>query len=292
MTKSGIIVKSLSGFYYVKTDIDVITCKARGKFRKKEFSPLVGDKVNISVVEENEGVIDEITPRLNCLVRPPVANIDRLFIIVSTCSPNPSEFVIDKMTVTAHNNNIEPIIVINKSDLSSPNEIYDIYKKCGYKVFCVSAKENYGIEQFFPLIEGKLSVFCGNSGVGKSSILNAIDSRFDIETGEISEKLGRGKHTTRHIELYSSHGGLIADTPGFSSLDMERISVIRKGDLQYCFPEFDRFLGECKFNSCSHTKEKGCAVLTAVEQGEIPQSRIESYKKLYEESSKYKDWEL
>ncbi len=292
MTDSGIIVKALSGFYYVKTDNEIITCKARGKFRKKEFSPLVGDKVNISVLEENEGVIDEITPRLNCLVRPPVANIDRLFIIVSTTSPKPSPFVIDKMTVTAHFNNIEPIIVINKSDLSSPDEIFDTYKKCGYKVFCVSAKENYGIEQIFPLIEGKLSVFCGNSGVGKSSILNAVDSRFNIETGEISEKLGRGKHTTRHIELYSSHGGLIADTPGFSSLDMERISVIKKEELQYCFPEFERYLGKCKFTSCSHTKEKGCEILLAVENGEIPLSRIESYKKLYEESSKYKDWQL
>lgn len=292
MTDSGIIIKALSGFYYVKTDSEVIECKARGNFRKKSLSPLVGDNVKITVTEEKRGVIDEITPRLNCLVRPPVANIDRLFIIVSTVSPLPNTFVIDKMTVTAVNNGIEPIIVVNKSDLSDPNDIYNIYKKCGFKTFCVSAKDNSGIDRLFPLFKDKLSVFCGNSGVGKSSVLNAIDSRFSIATGEISEKLGRGRHTTRHIELYEAHGGLIADTPGFSDIDMERVSLIKKDRLQYCFPEFKEFLGNCKFTSCSHTKEKQCAVLQAVENGEIPFSRIESYRKLYEESAKYKDWEL
>lgn len=292
MTENGIIIKALSGFYYVKTDSEVIECKARGNFRKKSLSPLVGDNVKITVTEEKRGVIDEITPRLNCLVRPPVANIDRLFIIVSTVSPLPNTFVIDKMTVTAVNNGIEPIIVVNKSDLSDPNDIYNIYKKCGFKTFCVSAKDNSGIDRLFPLFKDKLSVFCGNSGVGKSSVLNAIDSRFSIATGEISEKLGRGRHTTRHIELYEAHGGLIADTPGFSDIDMERVSLIKKDRLQYCFPEFQEFLGNCKFTSCSHTKEKACAVLQAVENGEIPFSRIESYRKLYEESAKYKDWEL
>lgn len=292
MTENGIIIKALSGFYYVKTESEVIECKARGNFRKKSLSPLVGDNVKITVTEEKRGVIDEITPRLNCLVRPPVANIDRLFIIVSTVSPLPNTFVIDKMTVTAVNNGIEPIIVINKSDLSDPNDIYNIYKKCGFKTFCVSAKENIGIDRLFPLFKDKLSVFCGNSGVGKSSVLNAIDSRFSIATGEISEKLGRGRHTTRHIELYQAHGGLIADTPGFSDIDMERVSLIKKDQLQYCFPEFKELLGNCKFTSCSHTKEKACAVLNAVENGEIPLSRIESYRKLYEECAKYKDWEI
>ena len=196
------------------------------------------------------------------------------------------------MTVLAENNNIEPIIVINKSDLENPNEIAEIYRRCGFMVFVVSAAENKGIEQLFPLFKNKLSVFCGNSGVGKSSLLNAIDSRFDISTAEISEKLGRGRHTTRHVELYESHGGFIADTPGFSSIDMERIEIIKKDELQYCFPEFESCLGECKFTSCSHTKEKGCAVLSAVDNGKIPQSRIESYRRLYEEASKYKDWEL
>ena len=291
MTK-GIIIKALSGFYYVKTDNGLIECKARGVFRNKNNSPLVGDNVNISILENNRGVIDEIMPRLNCLIRPPVANIDRLFIVVSTISPLPNTFVIDKMIVSAENKGIEPIIVINKSDLSSADEIAEIYKKSGFKVFVVSATNNEGVEQLYPLFKDKLSVFCGNSGVGKSSLLNAIDSRFDISTADISEKLGRGRHTTRHIELYESHGGYIADTPGFSSIDMEKTAVIKKENLQFCFREFKDYIGECKFTSCSHTKEKGCAILAAVDEGKIPLSRIESYRKLYEESSKYKDWEL
>ena len=291
MTK-GIIIKALSGFYYVKTDNGLIECKARGAFRNKNNSPLVGDNVNISILENNRGVIDEIIPRLNCLIRPPVANIDRLFIVVSTISPLPNTFVIDKMIVSAEDKGIEPIIVINKSDLSSADEIAEIYKKSGFKVFVVSATNNEGVEQLYPLFKDKLSVFCGNSGVGKSSLLNAIDSRFDISTADISEKLGRGRHTTRHIELYESHGGYIADTPGFSSIDMEKTAVIKKENLQFCFREFKDYIGECKFTSCSHTKEKGCAILAAVDEGKIPLSRIESYRKLYEESSKYKDWEL
>lgn len=291
MTK-GIIIKALSGFYYVKTNNGLIECKARGAFRNKNNSPLVGDNVNISILENNRGVIDEIMPRLNCLIRPPVANIDRLFIVVSTISPLPNTFVIDKMIVSAEDKGIEPIIVINKSDLSSADEIAEIYKKSGFKVFVVSATNNEGVEQLYPLFKDKLSVFCGNSGVGKSSLLNAIDSRFDISTADISEKLGRGRHTTRHIELYESHGGYIADTPGFSSIDMEKTAVIKKENLQFCFREFKDYIGECKFTSCSHTKEKGCAILAAVDKGKIPLSRIESYRKLYEESSKYKDWEL
>lgn len=289
----GIIVKALSGFYYVKTDEKtIVECKARGVFRKKEFAPLVGDNVEISITDENRGVIEKITPRLNSLIRPPVANIDRLFIVVSTVSPSPNFFVIDKMTVLAEENKIEPIIVINKSDLSDPTELLETYQKCGFKTFVVSAKSNEGVEQLFPFFKDKLSVFCGNSGVGKSSLLNAIDDRFEISTAEISEKLGRGRHTTRHVELYNAHGGLIADTPGFSSIDMERTAIIKKDRLQYCFSEFSPFLGECKFTSCSHTKEKGCAVLEAVENSVIPLSRIESYRRLYEEASKYKEWEL
>lgn len=288
----GIIIKALSGFYYVKTENGIIECKARGAFRNKNNSPLVGDNVKISVLENNRGVIDEIAPRLNCLIRPPVANIDRLFIVVSTVHPAPNTFVIDKMIVSAEDKGIEPIIVINKSDLSAADEIADIYLKSGFKVFIVSAVKSKGVEQLFPLFKDKLSVFCGNSGVGKSSLLNAIDSRFDISTADISEKLGRGRHTTRHVELYESHGGLIADTPGFSSIDMEKTALIKKENLQFCFREFEDYIGKCKFTSCSHTKEKGCAILQAVNEGKIPLSRIESYKKLYEDASKYKDWEL
>ncbi len=293
MTK-GIIVKALSGFYYIKTEENIVECKARGSFRKKEFAPLVGDYVTISITEPEKmrGVIEEIAPRKNELIRPPVANIDRLFIVVSTASPAPNNFVIDKMTVLAAQNEIEPIIVVNKSDLDSPQEIKETYEKCGFKVFVVSATNEQGVEELMPLFKDKLSVFCGNSGVGKSSLLNAIDNRFQISTAEISEKLGRGRHTTRHSELYEVNGGYIADTPGFSSIDMEKTAVIMKNDLQYCFSEFEEYLGECKFTSCSHTKEKGCAILKAVEEGKIPQSRIESYRRLYEEASKYKEWEL
>ena len=290
----GIIVKALSGFYYVKTEENIIECKARGIFRKKEFAPLVGDNVLISITEiqENRGVIEEITPRKNKLIRPPVANIDRLFIVVSTASPAPNYFVIDKMTVLARQNEIEPIIVINKSDLAEYQELVDTYKKCGFEVFVVSATNESGVEDLYPLFKDKLSVFCGNSGVGKSSLLNAIDNRFNISTAQISDKLGRGKHTTRHCELYEVNGGFIADTPGFSSIDMEKTAIILKDELQYCFNEFEDYLGECKFTSCSHTKEKGCAILEAVDTGKIPESRIESYRRLYEEASKYKEWEL
>ena len=291
MTK-GIIFKALSGFYYVKTDDGLIECKARGVFRKKQNAPLVGDEVVVSLTDENRGVIDQIMPRLNCLIRPPVANINQLFIVVSTVSPLPNTFVIDKMITIAEDKGIEPILIINKSDLSSPKEIANIYESAGFKTFVVSAQTGEGIEEIFPLFKDKLSVFCGNSGVGKSSILNAIDSRFSISTGEISEKLGRGRHTTRHSELYECHGGLIADTPGFSSIDMERMAVIKKDDLQFVFRDFKEYLGECKFTSCSHTKEKGCAVLQAGEQGKIEPTRIESYRRLYEEASKYKEWEL
>ena len=291
MTK-GIIFKALSGFYYVKTDDGLIECKARGVFRKKQNAPLVGDEVVVSFTDENRGVIDQIMPRLNCLIRPPVANINQLFIVVSTVSPIPNTFVIDKMITIAEDKGIEPILIINKSDLSSPKEIANIYESAGFKTFVVSAQTGEGIEEIFPLFKDKLSVFCGNSGVGKSSILNAIDSRFSISTGEISEKLGLGRHTTRHSELYECHGGLIADTPGFSSIDMERMAVIKKDDLQFVFRDFKECLGECKFTSCSHTKEKGCAVLQAGEQGKIEPTRIESYRRLYEEASKYKEWEL
>ena len=291
MTK-GIIFKALSGFYYVKTEQGLIECKARGVFRKKQNAPLVGDKVIISLTDENRGVIDEIMPRLNCLVRPPVANIDQLFIVVSTVSPLPNTFVIDKMIAIAEDKGIEPILVINKSDLSSPEEIAKIYESAGFKTIVVSANTREGIDRVYELFKDKLSVFCGNSGVGKSSILNAIDSRFEISTGEISEKLGRGRHTTRHSELYECYGGLIADTPGFSSVDMERMAIIKKDDLQYVFRDFKEYIGECKFTSCSHTKEKGCAVLCACEQNKIEPTRIESYRRLYEEALKYKEWEL
>ena len=248
--------------------------------------------ISITEQQENRGVIEEITPRKNKLIRPPVANIDRLFIVVSTASPLPNNFVIDKMTVLACQNEIEPIIVINKSDLANPEKIAETYKKCGFKVFIVSATEAKGVSELYPLFKDKLSVFCGNSGVGKSSLLNAIDNRFNISTAQISDKLGRGKHTTRHCELYEVNGGFIADTPGFSSIDMEKTAIILKDELQYCFNEFEEYLGECKFTSCSHTKEKGCAILKAVENGAIPESRIESYRRLYEEASKYKEWEL
>ena len=240
MTK-GIIVKALSGFYYVKTEENIVECTARGSFRKKEFAPLVGDYVTISITEPEKmrGVIEEIAPRKNELIRPPVANIDRLFIVVSTASPAPNNFVIDKMTVLAAQNEIEPIIVVNKSDLDSPQEIKEIYEKCGFKVFVVSATNEQGVEELMPLFKDTLSVFCGHSGVGKSSLLSAIDNRFQISTAETSEKLGRGRHTTRHSELYEVNGGYIADTPGFSSIDMEKTAVIMKNDLQYCFSEFE-----------------------------------------------------
>ena len=294
MAKEGLIVRALSGFYYVKTgEGQEVDCRARGLFRKQEISPCVGDRVELEETGEGKGQVVAILPRKNSLVRPPVANLDLLVLVVSSCEPLPNLLVLDKLLAIAECQNIPPAIVLTKSDLEDPSPVADIYRKVGYPVFVVSSETGEGVEEVRAFLSGKLCAFTGNTGVGKSSLLNRIDPRLSIETAQISQKLGRGRHTTRHVQLYEQPGGgYIADTPGFSAVDLERFQVILKEDLELCFPEFEPYRTKCRFTGCSHTKEKGCAVLAAVEAGEIPKSRHESYLSLYEDAKNIKEWEL
>ncbi len=289
----GIIIKGIGGFYYVEAAGEVYECKARGAFRKKKLSPLAGDNVTITVREGKENTIDEIKERKNFLVRPPVANIDTLIIIASVKEPVPSLLVIDKLTAMAVDKGIKPCVVFSKSDLGDSSELEEIYIKAGIPVCSVCNKTGDGVEKVKAMIGEGITVFTGNTGVGKSSLLNSIDERFSLVTGEISDKLGRGRHTTREVTLYHIGNGLVADTPGFSSLDIQESSeVIVKENLPFCFPEFSEYLGNCKFTSCSHTVEKGCLILDALNDGTIHQSRHNSYKQMYNDVKNLKEWQL
>lgn len=289
---TGIIIKALSGFYYVSSGDEIYACKARGSFRKSGVSPLVGDSVIFEKTSETTGIIDEILTRKNSLVRPPVANIDKLFIVSSFSSPKPNTFLIDKMTVIAMYNNIEPIIVFNKCDMGDFGEFKSIYDKAGFKTYIVSAEEAIGINELKAEMKNGISAFTGNSGVGKSSILNNIFGRELIATGEVSDKLGRGRHTTRHTELYKlADGSFVADTPGFSSLELDYSDYELKEKLAFCFSDFEDYIDECKFSTCTHTSENGCAVINAVKNGEIEPTRHESYIQLFCEMKDLKPWE-
>ena len=260
--KTGLILKGIGGFYYVKAGDTVYECKARGVFRRNAITPLVGDHVKLLIEENQSPVIAEILPRKNSLIRPPMANLDQLVLVAATCDPAPSTLVIDKIIAAAEDKGISPILVISKIDLEQAQWLRDIYEPIGFPVVLVSSATGEGVEQVKELLRGKITAFTGNSGVGKSSLLNQIDRRFCLETGEISRKLGRGRHTTRQVELFPLEGGgYVADTPGFSAIQMERYDVVHKEQLPYCFREFEPFLDQCRFPSCSHTCEKGCAVL-------------------------------
>lgn len=291
---NGRLMKGIGGFYYVETADGVFECKARGIFRKKKITPLVGDYVSITVNENAENTIDEISERKNSLVRPPLANLDQLFVVSSVIEPKFNVSVVDRIVAIAEYKNIEPVIVITKIDLDSSYEKYcDIYTNAGFKVILCDNIKGAGAEQIRSLLKDKTSAFTGNTGVGKSSLLNAIDAGLSLETGETSRKLGRGRHTTRHCELYRVAGGYVADTPGFSSLDFEKGEKIMKEDLPYCFREFLPYLEKCKFqNNCSHINDKGCAVVQAVKNGEISADRHNSYTELYNEVKDIKEWEL
>lgn len=290
----GLILKGIGGFYSVESSGHVYTCKARGLFRKNRITPMAGDHVLFSAENtEVEGTIEEILPRKNFLTRPPVANLDKLFIVASIQDPMPNTLIIDKTVAAAEHKGIEPILVITKSDFADCTGLQNTYKLAGICTVVVSSVTGEGVEEVRNLLHGSVSAFTGNSGVGKSTLLNAVFPNLALDTGEISKKLGRGRHTTRHVELYPVEGGgYVADTPGFSTLDIERYELIDKDQLMYCFREFAPYLTECKFTSCSHTCEKGCAVLEAVKSGKISSSRHESYKAMYNEVKDIKQWQI
>ncbi len=287
---TGLIIKAVSGFYYVEAADAVYECKARGVFRRKGISPAVGDRAIITLQGDDKAEVEEILPRKNYLVRPPLANLDRLFIVSSVSEPSPSTLIIDKICAVAVSKEIEPIVVFTKADLADCSELTDIYRRAGILCFEYSIKSENDKNRLISLLEGKISAFTGNTGVGKSSLLNSLFPELSIATAQISRKLGRGRHTTRHSELYKVAGGYVADTPGFSTVDIERYELIRKNDIAACFPEFVEFIPQCRFTGCAHLCEKGCAVIEAVENGIIPVSRHNSYKQMYEEVRNIPDW--
>lgn len=295
----GTIYKATGGFYYVYcTDSLDIECRARGIFRKTGTKPVVGDRVRIQVNADGSGTVDEILPRKNDLVRPPLANLDYMVAVLSVTDPAPNLAVVDKFLAVLEHKEIEPLIAITKSDIEPPDArisaaaLTSLYHNAGFAVFATNFETGEGLSALKEALAGKFSAFSGNSGVGKSTLLNAIDPQLALETGDTSKKLGRGRHTTRTVETYRlQSGGFVADTPGFTSLELTRISDITKEELAGCFREFTRYVDDCKFQDCSHTCEKGCAVLAAVQQGDIAPSRHASYCQLYDEIKEIPQWE-
>ncbi len=291
--KMGRIVRSLGGTYTVEMPDGLYQCRARGIFRKNEIKPVVGDMVSIERLSEGEGFIQAVGERKNLFIRPPLANIDTMLFVLSVTQPVPNFTVTDKLIAIAEYKGITPVIVVTKADFTGGEKIAQIYQKAGFDVCIVNNGTGEGVDDVMRLITGKICAFTGNSGVGKSSLLNNLDKQIQADTGEISEKLGRGRHTTRHVELYQlGQETYIADTPGFSSIDTMRYDIIRKDALQYCFREFSPYIGQCRFTGCSHTTEKGCAVLQAMTEGKIGVTRHDSYRKMYEEAKAIKEWEL
>ena len=290
--ENGQIIKALSGFYYVRSAEGALTeCRARGIFRKEHISPLVGDFVEFSV-ERGKGMIESILPRKNSFVRPAVSNLDALVILASGANPVTDPFLIDRVSAIAGNQNVPVLVCVNKIDLNDGEKLIGIYRHAGFDVFPTSAETGAGVDALMQAIEGKTVAFTGNSGVGTSSILNTMDADFSVATGEVSDKLGRGRHTTRHVELYRlPNGASVIDTPGFSSFDTDQMELILKENLQYAFPDFAPFLGKCRYNDCAHLHEPDCAVLQALKDGQIEPSRHASYARLYESAKEIKLWE-
>ena len=289
---TGRIIRSLSGFYDVQLPGQVVTCRGRGVLRKERVTPLTGDLVEITL-ERGKGMVEAVLPRKNSFVRPAVANVDALAIFAANVNPVTEPFLIDRVAAIAGDQNVQCLICINKSDLDEARQLRSIYEQAGFPVICTSAKTGQGMEQLRSFLRGKLTAFTGNSGVGKSSVLNCLSPNLALPTGEVSEKLGRGRHTTRHVELFClGEDTYVMDTPGFSSFDTDQMDVILKENLQYAFPDFAPYIGRCQFADCSHRAEPGCFVRQAVEAGQIPPTRYDSYLRLYEKSAQIKQWEL
>ena len=293
MRQRGMILKGVGGLYTVRLETGVYECRARGIFRKRGIVPLAGDIVWISEgMSPGTGEIEAIEPRKNQLIRPPIANLDQLIIVTSLVEPRLNLFIIDKMTAVAEDKGIEPVLILTKTDLADPSTVMEIYRKVGIRCFTSSQSQTDGLDELRAILGGRISAVSGNSGVGKSTLMNRLLPELSLQTADISRKLGRGKHTTRQVELFPlSEGGFLADTPGFSTLDVERYERIQKENLAFCFPEFLENLGHCQFASCTHRNEKGCAVLRAVEEGRIAASRHKNYVTMYNEAEKIKDWE-
>ena len=290
--KTGRILRSLSGFYDVQTDSGIISCRGRGHLRRGTDIPLTGDLVEITL-ERGKGMVEKILPRKNHFVRPAVANVDVLVIFAANVNPITEPFLIDRVAAIAGDQEVPVVLCINKCDLDPAIDLTRIYRSAGFTVIQTSAETGQGVEQLRQLLQGKLAAFTGNSGVGKSSILNQLCPQLQLPVGEVSEKLGRGRHTTRHVELYRlAEDTYVADTPGFSAFDTDQMDVILKENLQYAFPDFGRYIGTCQFRDCTHRKEPGCAVTAAVGEGAIEPSRYDSYLRLYEKASQIKEWEL
>ena len=289
---TGRIVRALSGFYDVQLPDRMVVCRGRGVLRKEHITPLTGDLAEITV-ENGKGMVEAVLPRSSSFVRPAVANVDALAVFAANVNPVTEPFLIDRVAAIAGNQNVQCVICINKIDLDPAQQLRQTYEKAGFPVICTSAKTGEGVQELRAFLQGKLTAFTGNSGVGKSSILNCLCPDLALATGEVSEKLGRGRHTTRHVELFSlGEDTFVMDTPGFSSFDTDQMDVILKENLQYAFPDFAPWLGRCQFADCSHRAEPGCTVRAAVASGEIVPSRYDSYLRLYEKSAQIKQWEL
>ncbi len=289
----GIILKAVGGLCITETPEGIFECKVRGIFRQKNISPCAGDKVILTEISGNTALVSEILPRKNSLIRPPLANLDNIVFVISTCEPAPNLTLLDKFLAIAEFKKIKSIIAVTKLDIQKNAALADIYKNSGAELLEIDYDMPESYMDLYNMASGKITAFTGNTGVGKSTLLNHIDNSLDLKTGEISKKLGRGRHTTRNVELHKLlNGGYIADTPGFSTFDTQRYDTILKDELADCFPEFREYEGKCRFQDCSHTKEKGCAILSAVESGKIPRSRHNSYLEMYEEAKHIKEWEI
>ncbi len=290
--QTGRILRSLSGFYDVQTPEGLVTCRGRGSLRREHETPLTGDMVEITV-EQGKGMVEKILPRRNRFIRPAVANVDALVVFAANVNPVTEPFLIDRVAAIAGDQEVQVILCVNKCDLDPANDLVRIYRNAGFPVIRASAETGEGVEELRQLLKGKLTAFTGNTGVGKSSMLNRLCPELNLATGAVSNKLGRGRHTTRHVELYRlEEDTYVADTPGFASFDTEQMDVILKENLQYAFPDLAPYLGHCQFHDCSHRQEPGCAVREAVEAGAIEKTRYDSYLRLYEKSSQIKLWEL